>query len=386
MSRSALAEAFSRAFGRAPEAVARAPGRVNLIGEHTDYNDGLVLPMAIDLATCVAVAARDDDRIRVLSHTYPDMEQWRTGAWRECECPHWTSYVAGVAEGLLSRGARLGGFDLLICSDVPPGAGLSSSAALEVATALALAYLCGEPLESQELIDLCRSAERDYAGAPCGLMDQTVSLLARDGAALLLDCRTRETSHVPAQLPGWQWLIIDSGVRHELAAGEYAQRQRECVAASDYFRRRNPGVRALRDLTSDMVRAHASQMTPPTAARALHVVSENERVTDAVAALRGRDSIAFGALMGESHESLRVNYEVSCRELDRLVSVLRLAPGLVGARMTGAGFGGAVIALAREGTVETIRAALRAGYDAHFPIPATLRVVRPSAGAGLLFA
>lgn len=383
MSRSAVADAFQAAFGRVADAIARAPGRVNLIGEHTDYNDGLVLPMAIDRATWVAAAARDDDRVRVVSAAYPKTEEWRLGAWRNQSLPHWTSYVAGVAEELIARGARLYGFDLAIHSDVPVGAGLSSSAALEVATALTLAYLCGEPLESREAVDLCRAAEHKYAGAPCGIMDQTISLLGRDGCALLIDCRTRETTPVAALMDGLAWAVIDTGVRHELATGEYAQRQRECGVAVDYFRGRRSDIRALRDVTSEMVRAHASQMAPPSAARALHVASENERVVAAVAALRDNDATGFGKLMRASHASLRADYEVSCPELDRIVEVASSMPGVLGARMTGGGFGGSAIALVRATAIDSLRDALRKAYDPHFPTPATLRVVRPSAGASL---
>ncbi len=355
----ALGARFRSAFDRPAEVMAAAPGRVNLIGEHTDYNDGFVLPIAIERWTYVAAGARDDERVRVRSLTLGATACWRVGAWSAAEQPHFSSYVAGVAEGLMRRGARLGGFELLIDSEIPVGGGLSSSAALTVSTAKALAMLCGEPLGSEELIDLCRAAEHEAAGVPCGLMDPTVVLLARAGHALLLDCRTREIEHVPFDPPGHALLVVDSGVRHELASGAYATRQQQCVAAVAYFRRRSPEVRALRDVTVQMVRSHATEMDPVLAARAHHVVSENQRVMDAVAALRRQDWVAFGALLDASHRSQRDDYETSCPEVDRIVAFLRRQDGVLGARMTGGGFGGCVIALVAAERAQTVMEAVR---------------------------
>jgi len=381
-----LRDQFARRFGRPATAVTRAPGRVNLIGEHTDYNDGFVLPMALEQSTWVAAALRDDQQAHLVSLDLDSEQSWPLDGWSRETCPHWTSYVAGVATLLRRRGARLAGFDLMLRSDVPVGSGLSSSAALEVATALALAQLAGEPLESRELADLCRSAEHEFAGVPCGIMDQYISVLGKGDAALLLDCRSREYEHIPLRLGAHVVLVVNSGVKHELAGGEYAKRQQQCQAAVRYFQQLNPQVRSLRDVTVETVRAHASQMEPLAAARALHVTSENQRTLDAAEALRQGRLAELGPLLAGSHRSLRDDYEVSCRELDRLVEIVSAVPGVIGARMTGGGFGGCIVALARQDCVPDVAAALAAQYDAVEPVQSRLIESRPGPGASIEFA
>ncbi len=374
---------FREHFGRSAEAFGLAPGRVNLIGEHTDYNDGFVLPIAIERRTCVAVAAREDSTVRVRSETLDAEASWPLGGWRRQAQPRWTAYLAGVAEGLCKRGARLGGFDALIGGDLPVGGGLSSSAALTVAATKALATLCGEPLRSEELIDLCQAAEHEAAGVPCGLMDPTVVLLAREGHALLLDCRSRQVRYVPFDPPEHTLLVIDSGIRHELAASAYAERQRQCAAAVAYFRRLNPQIRALRDVTPQMVRAHATQMDPVLAARAHHVVSENRRVLEAAEALEAGDWPAFGRLLDESHRSQRDDYETSCPAIDRIVAFVRGQPGVLGARMTGGGFGGCVIALVETAHAEAVTAAIRENLTDPTGEPLAVFATRAVGGATL---
>lgn len=375
-----LAAAFRDRFGRAAETIARAPGRINLIGEHTDYNEGFVLPMAIDRATWAACAARRDDVVHVISDQADGEESWPINGWREGETrPHWTSYVAGVAALLRQRGAHLGGFEMLIASEVPPGAGLASSAALEVAVGKTLVALCGEPIDAVELAALCRRAEHEYAGVPCGIMDQYVSLLAKAEHALLLDCRSHEHEAVPLPLAGHAVVVIDSGVRHELAAGEFAERRRQCEAAVAYFRRLDPAVKSLRDVPMSAVRGHVSQMDLVAAARAMHVVSENERTQFAAAALRRGELTALGPLLAESHRSLRDQYEVSCPEVDQLVEIATRVHGVIGARMTGAGFGGAIIAIARESVIERLTAEVERSYKGP---PARQRVLPVRSGPG----
>lgn len=375
---------FAERFGRPCEAIARAPGRVNLIGEHTDYNDGFVFPIALTRCAWVAAAARSDGAVRVVSRELGQQAQWPLNGWRRDSHSQWTSYVAGVASLLLSRGAHLTGADVWIESDVPLGAGLSSSAALELAAALVLAHLSGEPLEALELIDLCRSAEHEFAGVPCGLMDQTVSLLARRGHGLLLDCRSRQVEHVPLNLADHTILVIDSGVRHELALGEYAKRQRECQAALAYFRRLNPAVRALRDVASSTVRSHALQMEPVAAARALHVTSENERTLAAVRAVRQHELRELGELLAASHRSLRDEYEVSLPAVDRLVERVQSSPGVLGARLTGGGFGGCVVALLRDDAIGGVSEAIERRHAAEFPGAQVLFATGAGAGAAIL--
>lgn len=349
---------FKTLFGRPCEVIARAPGRVNLIGDHTDYNDGFVLPLAVERHTRVSVARRNDGRVRAHSVATGETAEWPIDDWAADQYPHWTSYVAGVASLLRQRGARLNGCDLLIQSNVPLGSGLSSSAALEVAIAKVLTCLSGEALDSNDVADLCREAEHRFAGVPCGIMDQLASLLSKRDTALLLDCRTRAYEHIPFTLPDHVILIIDSGVRHALGQTAYSRRVDECRQAVEHFRRLNPAVRALRDVTIETVRAQMLQMSPVVAARAHHVVSENRRVQAAAEALRRNDVESLGPLMEASHRSLKDDYEVSCVELDEIVAAMSALRGVVGCRMTGAGFGGCVVAIVRRDARETIHAEL----------------------------
>ncbi len=419
-------------FGEECRAIARAPGRVNLIGEHTDYNDGLVLPIATEQCTWAAGAPRGDGRVRVYSEPLKRSCEWeaddaaiRTAeekGWRASGLPHWASYVAGVAVMLRRAGVEIGGFDLLIHSDVPVGSGLSSSAALEVATALALLASAGAVLPPRDIAALCRRAEHEFAGVPCGVMDQSISLLGRRDAALLLDCRSGAYEHVPLRLAeadraraleaerprspaelelpalsgeapaaesaageghDYAVVVIDTRVRHELAEGEYALRQTQCRQAVEFFRGLDPNVRSLRDVTPAMVRGHMAAMPQPAARRALHVATENQRVVEAVESLERDDVAALGPLMAESHRSLRDDYEVSCEELDRVVEVCEQTEGVVGARMTGGGFGGCAVAIVQANAVDALRGRLAIGYTAPNGEPAGVLQTRPGSGASV---
>jgi galactokinase len=374
-----LRELFEQRFGRPPAAVARAPGRVNLIGEHTDYNDGFVLPMALEQCTWAAAGPRDDGRLRVVTLALDEERIWPIDGWQADLFPPWTSYVAGVAALLRRRGTAPPGADVLIQSDVPVGGGLSSSAALEVATGLALTGLAGLSLAAVELADLCRAAEHEFASVPCGIMDQYVSVLAQADRALLLDCRQRTWEHIPLRLGESVVLVVNSGVRHELAASEYARRQEQCRQAVEFFRRLDPTVRALRDVPEELIRQHAPEMEAKGAARARHVVTENARTLAAAEALRRGDLPEFGRLMTASHVSLRDDYEVSCPELDQLVEIVSGVCGVLGARMTGGGFGGCIVAIAPRASVPQIEAAVRAWYAG----PASILLTHPGAGAAL---
>ncbi len=380
-----LKDAFVERFGCNCAVAARAPGRVNLIGEHTDYNDGFVLPMAIEHCTWVAAAPRDDGHVHAVSLDVRSEGLWPVDDWNAGRCAPWTSYVAGVVSLLRQRGADLAGCDLLVRSDVPVGGGLSSSAALEVAAAQALAAIGGLVLEPTELADLCRAAEHQFAGVPCGIMDQYVSVLARADSALLLDCRARTWEHIPLDLNDHVVLVVDSGVRHRLAAGEYAARQRQCRQAVEYFQRVDPRVRALRDVGADVLQVHAPRMEPVAAARARHVVSENDRTLEAAGALRHGDLALLGRLMSASHRSLRDDYQVSCRELDLLVETIEMIPGVLGARMTGAGFGGCVVTIVRREAIPLVEAAVREKYDGAGFGPARIILTRAGRGASIEF-
>lgn len=327
------ARRFEALYGRPPSGTWAAPGRVNLIGEHTDYNDGFVLPIALDRTARVAVRLRDDDVIRCASvQQGDDVTTTSLGSLVSRGCGSWAAYVAGVAWALAEHGVRVSGFDLLLDSDVPVGAGLSSSAAIETATGLALAELLDAPLTRLELALVCHRAETGFVGAPVGVMDQVASACASAGHALLLDCRSLEVEHVPFRPQDWdcELLVVDTGAPHQNNDGAYAERRASCErAAADL------GVKALRDASPDQV---------ADLPRARHVVSECRRVLSAAEALRDGDAARLGQLMLASHVSLRDDFEVSSPQLDLAVTSA-MGAGAHGARLTGAGFGGCAVAL-----------------------------------------
>jgi galactokinase len=368
-----VALAFESAFGRPPAVVSEAPGRVNLIGEHTDYNEGFVLPMAIDRRVVVAAAPRDDRKVRVYSRQFEARDEWQVDAPRRTGRVEWRDYVRGVAWALLDAGFDLCGADLLIDGDVPVGAGLSSSAALELAVAGALCSVAAIETDPTRLAILCQKAENDFVGVQCGVMDQLASALGRTGHGLLIDCRSLVVEHVPLPLEmhGLSLLIIDSRVPRRLAETPYNQRREECAAAA-----RAIGVPSLRDATAQV----AEGLPEPLSRRARHVISENQRVLDADAALRAGDMQRCGELMCRSHESLRDDFEVSCRELDLLFDIASACPGVLGARMTGAGFGGCTVNLVRSDAVERFRVAVGGDYHRETGLDPCVYVCTPSNG------
>ncbi|AUV81783.1 galactokinase [Salinigranum rubrum] len=367
-------QAFEAAYDREPTAVASAPGRVNLVGGHTDYNGGLVLPMAIDRRTAVAAAPRDDDRFRLRS-TDVEGRVVVDGLPDEplgSEDEAWANYPLGVLVELAREGLfESRGLDLLVAGDVPRGAGLSSSAALEVATAAA-AYAVDSPtheLPRRALAEAAWRAETGFVGLDCGIMDQYASACCRTGEVLFLDCRSRETRGVRFGDREYRVVVVDTRVEHELASSAYNDRVRECAEAVEQFDALLGGVESLRDVDRDALVAHAASLPGVLRRRTRHVVTENERVRAAVDALEAEDVGAVGDCMFESHASLRDDYEVSCVELDTVVELAWETAGVVGARMTGGGFGGSVVALVRSDAVEDFRAHVdteyteRAGVD-----------------------
>jgi len=382
VNRDSVRDAFARTFeGRPPTLLVRAPGRVNLIGEHTDYNDGFVLPVATTQALYVAAAPREDRTLRVHSANIEQTQTLDLDALEGYRKPAWINYVRGVAAVLIGAGEPIGGADLLIDSHIPVGGGLSSSAALEVGVGKALLALYEGLVETTELATLCRKAENDYANVPCGIMDQYAVLLCQAGCALLLDCRTRTYQHVPIQRKGAHLAILDSRVKHDLAASEYPLRQQQCRQAVEYFARLDPAIRSLRDVSVQTMRRHLVQMDPVAAARASHVITENQRVLDFTEAVKRGDLAAAGACLNQSHLSLRDQFQVSCAELDDVVAIAQGVPGVYGARMTGGGFGGCAVALLRPDAVEPLRAALADRYDSSHDQPAVLMTTQPVAGA-----
>lgn len=344
--------AFRRRFGHEPALVARAPGRVNLLGEHVDYNEGWVLPVAIDRAAYVAASPRTDELATIVA---ADLDTETTIDTRALEAKAdasgralepWALYPAGVAAALRDRGLTVSGINALLHSDVPRGAGLSSSAAIEIAFASAWAHLGGWRLPPEEIATACRAAENDYVGVACGIMDQLASACGRQGHALLVDCRTLQRR--PIALPADVAIVIaDTGVRRELAAGALNDRRDECAEALRRLRAAMPEAYALRDVSAAQLELHSNRLTAKLYRRARHVIDECARVRRGAGLLAVGKIEAFGALVDESHASLRDLYEASCPELDAMAAAARRCDGCIGARLTGAGFGGCLLALVR---------------------------------------
>jgi len=355
-----LAQRFEKAYGILPR-IYRAPGRVNLIGEHTDYNDGFVMPAAIEFYTWVAVGRRHDSRLHVESMEFPDAAEWPLDGLSGPPRKHWSDYVRGIAAVLQVATYRFPGANLMIHGQVPLGAGLSSSAAIEVSTALALLSGANKQAPKLEVAQLCQRAEHEYAGTRCGIMDQFIASFGESGHALMLDCRSLDYTLLP--LPEAVRLVIcNSMVRHDLAAGEYNHRRADCETGVRILRDYLPAVRALRDVTLPDLEIHRNAMSDVVYRRCRHVITENQRVLDAGEALKSGDLAQFGQLMYDSHHSLRDDYEVSCRELDLLVELASAHEGVFGARMTGGGFGGCTINLVRAETAEQFKRDLAEGY------------------------
>jgi len=361
----------------------RAPGRVNLIGEHTDYNDGFVMPAAIDLHTEVSIQSRDDRKLVINSDTFAESVEFDLDEATPTSRHHWSDYIRGVAVMLERAGYRLRGADLEIRSNVPSGSGLSSSAALEVATAYALLESIGVAIDPLELARLCQRAETDFVGMHCGIMDQFISCLGRAGNALMLDCRSLEYRLLP--LPEDVRLVIcNTMVKHELAASKYNERRAECEAGVRHFAKSKPSVRALRDVTIAGLERHHTELDGTILKRCRHVISENERVIKAATALEERNLMAFGELMAESHRSLRDDYEVSCAELDTMVDLANQVEGVYGARMTGGGFGGCTVNLVKAECVAGFTRDVAQDYEHATNIAPRIYVCSSADGAAAL--
>ncbi len=331
--------------------IAMAPGRVNLLGDYTDINDGFVLPMVVDRGIWVAVRKREDRTVRIYSDKYDELVEYRLKEHPAPKPGSWASYVAGVIEELRLLGLVDGGFECAISGDLATGAGLSSSAALEVATAMAMQALFEFPMSAVEMVKLCQRVEHSYAHVFCGIMDQFAARIGKKDHALFLDCRTLEYRDVPMHLGDYRIVIVHSGVRRALAASAYNVRRAECARAVEFFRQIEGSVTALRDVSATMFEAHGDKLLPNIRRRCRHVITENERVLRAVDALSNGELAEFGALMTQSHDSLRDDFEVSCEELDALIEIAGRTDGVLGARMTGAGFGGCTVNLVHRDAV-----------------------------------
>jgi galactokinase len=365
-------DVFAERFGSAPDVETDAPGRVNLIGEHTDYSGGFVLPAAIPRRCRVSLARRGGRRVRLFStnRAADGVREYALG--EESPARGWIDYVQGITRVLSARGDALGGFDATVASDVPLGSGLASSAALEVSMLRALREAFGLALDDVALAQAGRRAENEFVGAPVGIMDQMASSLAPEGAALFLDTRSLAHETVPMP-PGAELGVIDSGLPHEHAKGGYRTRRAEVDEATRLL-----GVRALRDLLDEDPESVAGRLPEPLSRRVRHVLTENRRVLEAVAALHGGDLASMGALMRAAHRSLAEDFEVSTPEIDLLVSLADGRPGVYGARLTGGGFGGSVLLLAARGTARAAADAVAGDYRGRTGRTATVLLPIPS--------
>ena len=394
---------FKEIFGCTSTFVASAPGRVNLIGEHTDYNGGYVFPVAIDKYLNIAARKRPDGRVRLHALDVNDSYEFclDTLPSIQQDAPAWSHYLIGVASLLQASGKKVSGIDAVITGDVPIGAGLSSSAALSVSTALTFLTASStsgtsesapqSEVNNKELAVLCQRVEHEFAGVNCGIMDQTISLLGQENQALFLDCRSLEHEHVPLNLATHYIAICNTKVKRELAASEYNKRRAECERGVAILKQWLPGISLLRDITLTDFKKHEEELPALTQKRCRYVIEENTRVLDAVAVLKTRhlqtaeetdeSLIQFGRLMNASHNGLRDDYEVSCSELDLLTDIARSITGVIGSRMTGAGFGGCTVNIVHRDVLETFQTLVTTEYHKQTGIEPEIYLCNVSDGA-----
>jgi galactokinase len=373
----ALLQRFEQLTGQTAQGIWTAPGRVNLIGEHTDYNNGFVLPIAIDRRITIAAAPTDDPCIKGFSIHANDGFQYDLESLAPGTLQGWAAYPCGAAWALKTMGVEVRGSDLVIDSTIPAGAGLASSAALTTAAALALSELSARPLSGAELAGASHRAEVEFVGVPCGVMDQMISALGRTGAALFVDTQTSGFQYVSLDLPsaGLALAVIDTRVAHRLSESRYAERRRECEEAAQAL-----GLGSLRQLTLADLPDALDQLSEPHKSRVRHVVTENARVLEAVEAITGRQFTEVGTVFVQSHESLKTDFQVSCPELDAAVEAA-VGAGALGARMTGAGFGGSAIAIIGNDQLGTMSQSICAAFERQKSMEPAILEVAPSAGA-----
>lgn len=382
----AIKSKFSQTFGPGGKIhVIRAPGRVNLIGEHTDYNDGFVFPMAIEPHVLIACRARKDGKVRIGSTYKPgDIAEFSVNGKITPGQPRWANYSKGVAAGLIAAGIPLVGMDAMFDNSLPVGGGLSSSAAIEVGTAQSLLALAGETMDPMRVALISQKAEHEFANVPCGIMDQTIVAKGKAGAAMLLDCRDLSTQFIPIDQNELRVVIVNSMVKHELSGGEYRERREQCEAGVAHFRKTDESIKALRDVTLQQVLDAQKALPDVIFRRCRHVVSENTRATQFADLLTKQEYESAGELMVQSHNSLRDDYEVSTPELDFLVETAVKIKGVYGSRMTGGGFGGCTVSLVQPRAVETFLQEITAIYNTQYHIKAGAFATTATDGAAVV--
>ncbi len=370
---------YAEQFGGTPELLVSAPGRVNLIGEHTDYNDGFVLPMAIDKKIAIGGAVRDDETVCLYSLNFESKEEFSVSSLHKENS--WTDYLKGVIDQFLKVGHAVKGFNAVLDGNIPLGAGLSSSAAIEVATAFFLAQVNGINIQAEEMAKLCQQAENQFVGMNCGIMDQFISRLGQENHALYLDCRDLSYEHIPCGLGEYIVVMCNSNVEHKLVDSAYNERRAQCEEGVRLLQTKLPEITALRDVTSAQLEEQAALLSPVVYQRCRHVVTENERVGGAVSALRQGNIEAFGQLLNQSHVSLRDDYEVSCEEVDHLVEIAQHIEGTAGSRITGGGFGGCTVNLVKESALEHFQNVIVEEYGKRTGITAEIYTSKAEDGA-----
>lgn len=375
-----LKETFKGLFQKEPR-MFRAPGRVNLIGEHTDYNGGFVLPMAIDRETTAAIALRVDRKIRVHSVNLAETAEFDLDKITDRKNGFWLNYIEGVARILERNKFKLSGADILIWSDVPTGAGLSSSSALEVVIGLSLSKINGYEIDKTFLAKIGQQTEHEFVGANVGIMDQFVSANAEKDHALLLDCRSLEFENVPLDLSEHEIVICNTNIKHDLATSEYNVRRAECEKAVEILQNFLPEIKQLRDISFDDFETYKNELPEKIMRRARHIITENERTLSAGKLLKENDFNEFGKLMFASHESMKNDFEISCRELDLMVEIAADCSGVLGARMTGGGFGGSTVNLVKKRDSEKFSENIRNIYFNQIKIKPTITISNACSGA-----
>lgn len=354
-----ITEVFGRQFGSEATLVFRSPGRINLIGEHTDYNEGFVLPAAVDRYVQVAASKRNDDTISLFAIQFNEAFEVHIDDIKPIE-DSWTNYVLGVVDQLIKRGYTIGGFNMVVDGDVPVGAGLSSSAAIECAVCSALNELFGLNIEKFDIVKICQIAEHTYPGVKCGIMDQFASVFGKKDHALKLDCRSLDYEEVPLKLEGYKIVLLNTNVKHSLGSTAYNTRRQECATGVDMVSKHKDGIHSLRDVTVEMLEQYVTE--PLIHQRCRYVVEENIRVMKAIEHMRKGNIRGLGEQMYRSHQGLSKEYEVSCPELDWLVEAVKDNPDVAGARMMGGGFGGCTINIIKEDAINALTERLAKDY------------------------